>query len=203
MGNTMEACLGTLSKIPEYQKRFKAVFGSDKLTEKHVAMAIAAFERTVLSGNSPYDKFKAGDQKALAEAQKRGMDVFMDRGQCSTCHTPPTFSNGNYYNAGVGGAKDPGRKKVTNRDADAGKFRTPALREAANTHPYFHDGSVSKLEEAVKLMASGGIDNPNLSSMLKSVRDAKLTEQDTKDLVAFLGALSGEFPVMEPPVLPQ
>ena len=203
MGNTMDACLDTLSKISEYQKRFKAVFGSEKLTDKGVAQAIAAFERTVLSGNSPYDKFKAGQQNALTEAQKRGMDIFMDKGQCSTCHSPPTFSNGNYYNAGVGGNKDPGRKKVTKRDTDAGKFRVPALREVANTHPYFHDGSAAKLEDAVKPMASGGIDNPNLSSMLKSVRDAKLTDQDVKDLVVFLGALSGEFPKTEPPALPQ
>lgn len=203
MGNTMEACLDTLSKIPGYRQRFKAVFGSETLTKENVAMAIAAFERTILSGNSPYDKFKAGDQKALTDEQKRGMDVFMDRGQCSTCHTPPIFSNGNFYNAGVGGGKDPGRKKVTNRDADEGKFRVPALREVANTAPYYHNGSVATLEEAVKVMATGGIDNPNLSSMLKSVRDANLTERDIKDLVAFLGALSGEFPVMDPPTLPQ
>ena len=203
MGNTMQACLDALSKIPEYQKRFKAVFGSDKITEKEVAQAIAAFERTVLSGNSAYDKFNAGQKDALTDAQKRGMEIFMDRGQCSVCHTPPTFSGGSFQNAGVGAGKDPGRMKVTKRDSDAGRFRVPTLREVANTHPYFHDGSVVGLEEAVKVMAAGGVDNPHLSSVLKSVRDAKLTDQDVKDLVAFLGALSGEFPRMDPPVLPQ
>jgi cytochrome c peroxidase len=203
MGNTMDACLGTLNKIPAYQKRFKAVFGSDKLTDKGMAQAIAAFERTVLSGNSPYDQFKVSQQNALTDGQKRGMDIFLDKGQCSTCHSPPLFSNGNYYNAGVGGDKDAGRKKVTKRDADVGKFRVPPLREVANTYPYFHDGSAARLEDAVKLMASGGIDNPNLSSVLKSVRDAKLTDQDVKDLVEFLGALSGECPKIEPPALPE
>ncbi len=179
------------------------MFGTD-VTSEGIAKAIAAFERTVLSGNSPYDKFKAGDQSALNDVQKRGWEVFQKAG-CADCHEPPLFSNYEFENAGVGMDKekpDAGRKAVTGKDEDLGKIRVPALREVANTGPYFHDGSGATLEDAVALMAGGGKDNPNLSEMLKSVRDAKLTEQDRKDLVEFLKALSGEYPIVEPPQQP-
>jgi len=98
---------------------------------------------------------------------------------------------------------DEGRKKVTGKESDLGAFRVPALRNVADTSPYFHDGSAAKLEDAVALMASGGKDNANLSEMLKSVRDAKLGEKDQRDLVEFLKALSGKFPVIEPPASPK
>jgi cytochrome c peroxidase len=129
--------------------------------------------------------------------------VFEDAG-CSTCHTQPLFSNYRYYNAGVGADKekpDEGRKDVTGKDSDLGKFRVVPLREVANTAPYFHDGSVDTLEGAVALMAAGGLDNPNLSAMLKAVR-GKVTEEQQKDLVEFLKALSGEYPIVDPPELP-
>ncbi len=203
MGHSMEAVVASFAKIPEYEKRFQEVFGTG-VTEDGFAKAVAAFERTVLSGNSPYDKFtKGGDEKALNEAQKRGLALFDDN--CATCHAPPLFSNYRFINAGVGMDKetpDEGRKAVTGDDKDVGKFRVPALREVANTHPYFHDGSTSTLEEAVALMAGGGKDNPNLSGMMRIVREAKLTEEDQKDLVEFLKALSGEYPVIEPPEMP-
>lgn len=204
MGMTMEVVTANLEKIPEYKERFQKVFGTG-VTKEGVAKAIAAFERTVVSGNSPYDKAEAGDKSAMSEAAQRGKAIFMDKGQCSTCHTPPTFSNGRFYNAGVGSDKaapDVGRKKVTNSDADMGKFRVPHLRNIADTAPYFHDGSAATLEESVNLMAAGGKDNPNLSGMLKAVRDAKLTDAEKKDVVEFLKALSGEFPKTEPPKLP-
>ncbi len=167
-------------------------------------MAIAAFERTVLSGNSPYDKFKQGDAAALTDVQKQGMQLFEDLG-CSTCHAPPLFSNYKYYNAGVGSNKekpDEGRMAVTKKDSDMGKFRVPALREVANTGPYFHDGSCDTLEKAVALMAGGGIDNPNLSAMLKGLADKKVSAEDQAAIVEFLKALSGEYPIIEPPALP-
>jgi cytochrome c peroxidase len=97
---------------------------------------------------------------------------------------------------------DPGRKAVTGNDADLGKFRVPHLREVAHTAPYFHDGSTATLEEAVDIMAAGGKENPNLSNVLKGVGQAGLTDENKKDLVAFLEALSGEYPIVEPPELP-
>lgn len=204
MGHDLDQCCQQLNKIPAYEKSFKAVFGTG-VTKEGIAKAIAAFERTILSGNSPYDRFKAGDKKALTDVQQRGMDVFLEKGNCATCHAPPTFSNGRYYNAGVGAGNpkpDPGRKDVTKKDTDLGKFRVPHLRDIVDTGPYFHDGSAETLEAAVALMAAGGNDNPNLSPMMTGVRAAKLTEQDKKDLVDFLKALSGKYPIIEPPKLP-
>ena len=203
MGHKLDAMIAELSKLKGYEQQFQKVFGTG-VTQEGVAQAIATFERTILSGNSPYDRFKKGDQQALNEAQKRGLDLFESAG-CATCHAPPTFSNGGYFNAGVGMDKekpDEGRKVVTGNDRDLGKFRVPALREVAHTWPYFHDGSAPKLEDAVALMAAGGKDNPNLSAMLRVMRDAKLTEGSQKDLVEFLKALSGEYPIVKPPKLP-
>lgn len=204
MGHSMESLVPNLAKIPEYEKRFQEVFGTG-VTKEGIAKAIAAFERTILSGNSPYDKYVAGDKSAMSEEQVRGMDLFTGKAGCGDCHSAPIFSNGNYYNAGIGSSKDnpdPGRKKVSNRDSDMGKFRVPHLRDAAETGPYFHDGSVEKLEDAVRIMATGCIDNPNLSASLKGIKEAKLTDQEIADITAFVKALSGEYPVIEPPALP-
>ena len=200
MGQKMELVVADLAKVAEYQKRFQQVFGTG-ITKEGVAKAIAAFERTILSGNSPYDKFTAGDKAALNDIQKKGMDLFMNGG-CNDCHAAPIFSNSGYYNAGVGMDKpepDEGRKKATSQDSDLGKFRVPHLREIAKTGPYFHNGSAKTLEEAVDLMASGGKDNPKLSGMFKDLKAKNLGAEDKKALVEFLKALSGEFPILEAP----
>jgi len=195
MGHDLDVLVKELAEIREYKEGFEKVFGTE-VTKDGIAKAIASFERTILSGNSPYDRFEAGDKDALTESQKRGMELF-DGLSCSTCHPPPLFSNYGYYNAGVGMDKeqpDEGRKAVTKNDRDLGKFRVPSLREVANTGPYYHDGSVKTLEEAVAIMAGGGKDDPKVSAMLKGLRDEEVSEQDKKDLVEFLKALSGEFP---------
>lgn len=205
MGSDLTDVVNKLSIDADYSERFKDVFGT-QVTRDGIGKAIAAFERTIVSGNSPYDRYEAGDDNALNETQKRGMDIFMDRANCAACHIPPTFSNGRFYNAGVGmdeDKPDPGRKCVTKRQRDYGRFRVPSLRDVEKTGPYFHDGSAKTLEEAVMLMAAGGKDNPNLSSMFKVVRLANLTEQDKKDLVEFLKALSGEYPIIKDPNLPR
>jgi cytochrome c peroxidase len=203
MGHKLDDVVAQLNGISSYKERFQKVFGTD-VTSDGIAKAIAAFERTVLSGDSAYDKFKAGDESALTEAQKRGMELFESVG-CDSCHKPPLFSNYMYINAGVGMDKDPpdeGRKTVTGKDKDLGKFRVPPLRDVAITGPYFHDGSAATLEEAVALMAAGGKDNDNLSSMLEGIRDEGITEEQQKDIVEFLKALSGNPPVVDPPELP-
>jgi cytochrome c peroxidase len=204
MGHKMTAVVEDLSKIPGYRERFQKVFKTG-VTEKGFARAIAAFERTILSGDSPYDRFQAGDKSALTEAQQRGMKLFKESG-CADCHKPPLFSTYEYYNAGVGMDKpkpDEGRKAVSKKDEDTGAFRVPSLREVAKTAPYCHDGSVKTLDEAVALMAAGGKDNPHRSAdVFDVVREKKLTAQDQKNLVEFLKALSGKYPIVEPPKLP-
>lgn len=203
MGNTMEGMIQNLEAIPQYREMFQKVFGTG-VTPENFAKAVAAFERTVLSGDSPYDRFKAGQEDALTDAQKRGLELFENSG-CADCHTPPLFSSYEYYNAGVGMDKenpDEGRKAVTGEDHDMGAFRVPSLREVANTAPYFHDGSAATLEEAVALMAAGGKDNPHRSVEFDTVREAQLTPEQQKDIVEFLKALSGTYPIVEPPQLP-
>lgn len=204
MAHKMSDLVEQLNKIPEYRERFQKVFGTP-VTKEGFAKAIAAFERTILVGNSPYDRFKAGDTNALTDAQKRGLALFEKVG-CADCHTPPLFSDYEFHNAGVGMDKpkpDPGRKEVTKKDEDMGAFRVPSLRNVADTAPYFHDGSAKTLEEAVALMAAGGKDNPHRSPDFDTVRQAKITPEQQKDLVEFLKALSGPIPHVEPPKLPQ
>jgi cytochrome c peroxidase len=193
MGHTHEACAAGIAAIPGYKKRFRTVFGSGTISIDHIAKAIATFERTVLSGNSPYDKFEAGDTKALSESQQRGMKVFFsNNARCDSCHEGVNFTNGKYANIGIGMDKptpDLGRFIVTKKEEDKGAFKTPTLREIAKTAPYMHDGSLKTLEDVVEHYNKGGIKNPWLN---QDVRELKLSDQDKKDLVAFLKALSGE-----------
>ncbi len=193
MGNTLEACAKCIAEIPGYRKRFREAFGSDAVTIDRIAQAIATFERTVLSGNSPYDRFKAGDEKALTDSQKRGMTVFFsNNARCDSCHEGFNFTNGKYANVGIGMDRekpDLGRYEVTKQEADKGAFKTPTLREVAHTAPYMHDGSLTTLEEVVEHYNKGGIKNPWLH---QDVRPLNLTDQEKKDLVEFLKALSGE-----------
>ena len=193
MGHTHETCLKCLLGIPGYRKKFKAVYGTEDIDMDHVAKAIATFERMVLSGNSPYDKFKAGDEKALNDEQKRGMEVFFsNNARCDSCHEGVNFTNGKYANIGIGMDKklpDLGRYVLTKQEADKGAFKTPTLREIARTAPYMHDGSLKTLEEVVEHYNKGGIKNEWLHP---DVRPLNLTDRDKKDLVEFLKALNGE-----------
>jgi cytochrome c peroxidase len=193
MGNTHESCAKCIAEIPGYRKRFKEVFGTEEVSIDHIAKAIATFERTVLSGNSPYDRFKAGDEKALTDGQKRGMTVFFsNNARCDSCHEGFNFTNGKYANVGIGmdnEKPDLGRYEITKQDADRGAYKTPTLREVAHTAPYMHDGSLKTLEEVVEHYNKGGIKNPWLH---QDVRPLNLTDQEKKGLVEFLKAMSGE-----------
>ena len=187
MGHTHELCEKCVGAVEGYRKRFKEVFGTDKVTIEQIAQAIATFERTVLSGNSPYDKFKAGDTRALTEGQKRGMEVFFsNNARCDSCHEGVNFTNGKYANVGIGMDKptpDLGRFVVTKQEEDRGAFKTPTLREVANTGPYMHDGSFKTLDDVVDHYNKGGIKNKWLHP---DVRPLNLKDDEKKDLVGFL-----------------
>jgi cytochrome c peroxidase len=184
-----------ISKIEGYKPLFQRAFGSDAITINHVAKAIAAFERTVLSGSSPYDKFESGDQAALSEVAKRGFDVFENKAACRKCHSGFNFTDEKFHNLGVGWdpkekrLKDEGRFAVTKNEQDKGAFKTPTLREIAKTAPYMHDGGLATLEEVVELYNKGGEKNPYLD---KDIKPLNLTKQEKADLVEFLKSLSGE-----------
>ena len=194
-----------LNKIKGYQAAFEKAFGSAKITRQNVAKAIASFERTVLSGNAPYDQFKAGNKSALSAAAQRGMDVFFNKAQCSACHAGPSFSDGGFHNIGVGiknKKPDLGRFLVTKLEGDKGGFRTPTLREIARTAPYMHDGSLKTLEDVVEFYNKGGVMNPQLD---EEIFPLKLTKQQKADLVTFLkeGLSSKSYPNIKPPKLPK
>jgi cytochrome c peroxidase len=193
MGHAHAECEKCIAGIPGYRKRFKEVFGTDKVTIDHIAKAIATFERTVLSGNSAYDKFKAGDKNALTDSQKRGMEIFFsNNARCDSCHEGVNFTNGTYANIGIGMDKpipDLGRFIVTQKEEEKGAFKTPTLRDVAHTGPYMHDGSMKTLEEVVEHYNKGGIKNQWLH---QDIRPLNLKDQDKKDLVEFLRALNGE-----------
>lgn len=192
MGNTHDGCVRKLREIPGYRALFAKVFGTEELTIDHVAMAVATFERTLLSGNSPYDRFSAGDKKALSAAQVRGMKIFFHKAKCDKCHEGANFTSNSFRNIGVGIDKpkpDLGRYEVTKDPKDWGAFKTPTLRDVANTAPYMHDGSMKTLEDVVEYYDKGGTWNKNLDHDIKPL---KLTRSEKDDLVSFLQALSGE-----------
>lgn len=204
MGQDMNVVTKLLADVPEYKKRFMEVFG-EAPTKDNITKAIAAFERTLLEGNSPFDKFQAGDANAISEDAKKGWELFNQK-LCSTCHTPPVFSNWGFYNSGVGTDKpnpDIGRMEITKLPSDKSAFRVPSLRGVEKTGPYFHDGSVESLEEAVRFMANGGKDNPNLHPLFRALKAQKTTDQEIQQLVAFLKSLTGEHPVVKEPELPE
>lgn len=192
MGNTHAAIVSRLQEIGGYRALFEKAFGTPEITIDQVAKAIATFERTVLSGNSPYDRYKAGDKKAMNRQQVRGLDVFVNKAKCDQCHEGINFTTNAYHNLGVGMDKanpDPGRFAVTKDPKDWGAFKTPTLREIANTAPYMHDGSLKTLDDVVEFYNKGGTPNKNLDEKIKPLH---LSEQDKKDLVAFLKSLNGE-----------
>ena len=187
-----EATVTVLKGIPGYMARFKAAFGTADISIDHVAKAIATFERTVLSGNAPYDRYQNGDTKAMTPAQVRGMNVFFNKAACDSCHLGFNFTDGSYVNVGIGMDRpnpDLGRFVVSLRDEDKGAFKTPTLREVEHTAPYMHDGRFRTLEEVIEHYDKGGIPNPQLDRRLKPLH---LSAQDKTDLVAFLKSLSGE-----------
>ena len=191
----MEVVIQRLKADPSYVEEFKAAFPPDgAITDIHVAQAIASFERTVVSGNSPFDRFKAGDKTAMSESAQRGYAIFKDekKGNCETCHVGHNFTDENYNNIGVGmSAKKPdlGYFTISKLEGHKGAFKTPTLREIASTAPYMHDGSEKTLEEVVAFYKKGGHKNKWLSTKIKPLN---LTKQDQQDLVEFLKALSGE-----------
>jgi len=193
-----------LGPIAGYQEQFQKVYGTG-VTPGGVAKAIAAYERTILSGNAPYDRFRAGNQNALSPPARRGLALFEGKAKCVTCHAGFNFTDESYHNLGVGMDRekpDLGRYTVTKRDEHRGAFKTPTLRDVVKRPPYMHDGSVTSLAEVVALYNRGGVPNPWLSG---EVRPLGLSADEQADLLAFMEALTGEVApeVSSPPVLPK
>lgn len=203
MGETHENVIRKLGKIKGYQQQFRAVFGTD-VNLQDLANAIAAYERTVISTNSAFDKYMLGDQKAMDETAVRGMALFKGKARCVLCHSGSNFTDNQFHNLGVpqvGPAKeDLGRYNVTQADKDRGAFKTPTLRSITETAPYMHDGAFKTLEEVVDFLNEGGGANQHLSPLMKPL---SLTPEEKTDLVAFLKALTGAPIKFQMPKLPK
>jgi cytochrome c peroxidase len=203
MGQPYPALLEELGAIPEYKDRFSRVF-PDGITEANITKAIAAFERSLLTFRSPFDRFRAGDKHALTAEQKEGMDLFFSaRTACSSCHVAPLFTDNAWHNLGVPQvgpkAVDNGRADVTKNPADTGAFKTPILRNIELTGPYMHDGVLTTLAEVVAFYAGGGGPGPNKSPLIKPL---DLSAKEQKALVAFLRSLTDPTAQVEVPRLP-
>lgn len=185
-----------LQQVKGYRDGFAAAF-KDGLTIDSVAQALAAFERTLISRDSPFDRYAAGDREALSPEARRGMVLFAGEANCVVCHHGPNFTNDSFHNIGLEVQSDPGRAAIQPGASLQAAFKTPTLRNVALTAPYFHDGSAATLEEVVRIYGKGGLGLP---------RDPLLTElglraSEQRDLVAFLHALTAPIDVTRP-VLP-
>ena len=230
MGNTHEACVACLKRIPGYRAQFEKTYG--KLDIHTIGMALASFERAIVTGPSPFDynevyrllkdqdpedlkedpELMAQYEKALAgvkanpmsESAKRGRDLFFsEKTSCTACHVGANLSDEKYHNIGIGMDKekaDTGRFVFSMQQKDRGAFKTPTIRNVALSAPYMHDGSVETLEEVVEWYAKGGHPNRWLSDRIKKLN---LSAQDKKDLVEFMKACTGDFPKVERGRLPK
>ena len=192
MFETLDNVVKKLSGIPGYLKAFKEVFGTG-VTADGIAKAIAAFERTIVFANSPFDKYMLGDEQAMSESAKRGMNLFNSKAECITCHNGPNFTDNKFHNIGVPAdgplKEDLGRYNVTKVEADKGAFKTSTLRNIAETGPYMHNGFFPTLFEVVQFYNGGGGRSENKSSLIHGLN---LTGQEAADLIEFMKALTGE-----------
>lgn len=189
MGSSVAAAVHRLTDRAEYRRQFADAF-PDGLTATNLGRALATFERTLLSGDSPVDRFRDGALAALDDHQRHGLWLYESRAGCWRCHGGANYTDEGFHNTGVGWGKTPpdlGRFEITGRAEDRGRFKTPTLRGLMLTAPYMHDGSLATLEEVVAFYNRGGGGNPNLDPALKPLL---LSPEEAADLVAFLRALS-------------
>jgi cytochrome c peroxidase len=192
--------IARINAVPSYAEQFKKVFGGPA-DEKNVSQALATFMRTIVSRDTAFDRFTAGDQAAMSDAAKRGWETFQ-KAECNTCHRGVLFTDLKFHNVGIGVVDgkptDVGRFTVTKEPKDTGAFKTPTLRDVGRSAPYFHDGSVATLQEAVTVMANGGIANPFLDR--ENLKKRNLSAAEIADVVEFLKALDEPARIKEPKV---
>jgi cytochrome c peroxidase len=204
MAHTLDGVVKRLRADPKYPSMFKKAWGTDQITIEMVAKSIASFERTVLAGDSPFDRFMYGhDSRALSLAAQRGMIVFIkkNKGNCKVCHSfdkdYSLFTDNEFHNLGVGAdtrgnLNDVGRYAITKNEDDMGCFKTPTLRNLANRGPYMHDGSFPTVKDALAHYVGGGNLNSHLDKEIHSLDALTLDERD--DLMQFLDSLNGKLP---------
>ncbi|WP_127997067.1 cytochrome-c peroxidase [Piscinibacter defluvii] len=193
MNADMKKLFAFLNGNAGYREAFAAAYPGQEIGAETVAKAIASFERTVVSADSPFDRWVAGDRKAMTPEQVKGFAVFLDpkKGNCAVCHSGANFTDNGFHNLGLAsfGKDNPDMGRYAQKPLAVlkGAFKTPTVREAANTAPFFHDGSATTLMDVVEHYDRGGEVRTNVS---KDVRPLGLTAQEKRELVAFMEALS-------------
>jgi cytochrome c peroxidase len=192
MGDSLENAVLRLSRHESYERAFAAAFPSDpQINPRNLALALATYERTLVSPPTRFDAFVAGDTAAFSPAETRGFRIFAGKGRCSNCHTGFALTDNNFYDVGLPGA-DRGRGAVIGLPAADHAFKTPTLRELAWTAPYMHDGSLATLEDVVRHYEQGGVARPTRSRDLP--QGLRLSDGERADLIAFLETLSSDQP---------
>jgi len=188
-----DVMMAKMMKIAGYRKLFKQAFGDDNITIGNVGKAIASFQRTILSGNSPADRFDQGQEAGAISAEaQHGLLLFREKARCTKCHSGFNFTDEKFHNLGLGwddNKVDLGRYMVTKNAEDIGAFKTPTLREIARSAPYTHDGRFKTLEEVVNFYNKGGVKNPHQDPLIIPL---ELTDEEKRDLVQFLHTLNGD-----------
>jgi cytochrome c peroxidase len=192
MGLRLEEIAPRARANAELNARMRAVFGRDADTAD-VARALAAYIRSILAGDAPYDRFVAGNSDALTERQRTGLKLFRGKANCVACHLGPNFTDELFHNTGTawrdGVSTDPGRAGVSRDEADRGAFKTPGLREVARAGPYMHDGGMPTLEAVIDYYDGGARPSPGLDP---EIRPLHLSAEEKQSLVEFLKSLTGK-----------
>lgn len=227
MNQNLDLLVEKLKAVPDYVERFQKVFGTS-VSPEGLGKALAAFERTLITRNAPFDRYMEGDRHAISESALRGMELFKGKARCILCHNGPNFSDSQFHNLGVPAApllahplvqaairfdakrmnvqeyqqvkEDLGRYLVTKEEQDKGAFKTPTLRNVTQRDPYMHNGVFQSLEEVIDFYDRGG---GAVSGKSPLVQPLGLTPQEKRDLLAFLQALAGELPSVTPPASPR
>jgi cytochrome c peroxidase len=195
----VEAIEARVRAVPEYVARFHAALPGVAVDIDAIAKAIAAYERAIEPGIAPFDRWIGGDEDAISQAAKRGFVLFNGKAECSVCHSGWRFTNDTFHDIGTS-MKDLGRGRVLKDEVLMQyAFKTPTLRSVALRPPFMHDGSAIDLYRAVKHYEKGGIDRPSRSPLIKPIA---LSDQERRDLVAFMETLTGMPEAEVPPKLP-
>ncbi len=190
LGSSVPKALKRIQDHSEYPALFKDAYG--EVSAESLARSLASFQRVLLSGDSPVDRFQSSDYASLSDEGRKGLWIFESKGRCWKCHSGPNYTDESFRNTGVSwnsSKPDRGRHEVTKKESDLGAFKTPSLRHVGQTAPYMHDGSLKTLEDVVEFYNKGGTRNPHLDSDMKPLN---LSADEQRFLVEFLKALEGQ-----------
>jgi cytochrome c peroxidase len=201
MNRKEEDLLAALQAIPGYRAAFAKAFPEGTISRRHIEEALATFERTIVSGETPFDRWIAGDETAIGEAAEHGFELFNGKAQCAECHSGWNFTGGAFYDIGEAADDDIGRGRIfANSPKLQHAFKVPTLRDVARRAPYMHDGSIATLKDVIELYDRGGIERPSRSELIKPLN---LTAREKADIIAFLETLTASPAAYAVPTLPR